>query len=126
MKEHVLEINREVEDDDRAHHRDPGWQRDHIEQAKATRFGEDCKAYSGGWKDDADQRRVYGYDAEIVRPAPAPPNALFPPRRDEFPNRHEDEDAAERGEADEGLVGEENLTHRLDQRSEEIIIQSFT
>ena len=64
-------------------------------------------------KTNADQQRVHHHDAEIVRPAPAASDRLFPSRPDEFPDRHDDEHAAEGGQADIGLVGEQDVTHGL-------------
>ena len=110
-----------------ANHRHPGWERNHVEQAKATCLGKEGETDSGGGKDNADQHRVHGDDAEIVGPPPASSDRLLSPRQDEFPGRHEDKHAAERGQPDVGLVGEQELTHGLDQcPGVEIIIQSFT
>ena len=119
MEQHVLEIDREVEDDDRGHDPDPGRERDHVEQAKATRLGKKGETDGGGGKENADQQRVHGDDAEIVGPAPAAADRLFSPRHDEFPDRHHDEHAAEGGQPDIGLIGEQDLTHGLS-RSEQL------
>jgi hypothetical protein len=58
MKEHVLQIDREVEDDHRSHHAQPRLNRESIEEAKAARFSEESEANSCGWEKNSDQHRV--------------------------------------------------------------------
>ena len=106
MKEDMLEIDREVEDDDRGNDADPRRKRHQVEQAPSARFGKESKADGGGRKYKADEQRVRHHDAEIVGPAPAASDRLFASWPDEFPDRHHGEDAAEGAQADIGLVGE--------------------
>ena len=83
----------------------------HVEQAKATRLGKKRKPDGGDGKHNPDQQRVHHHNTEIVGPAPAASDRLFPPRADQFPDRHGDEHAAKCGQADIGLVGKQDVTH---------------
>lgn len=47
MKKHMLEIDREVEDDDRGRHTDPCRRTDDIEQAEATGFRKERETDGG-------------------------------------------------------------------------------
>src|SRR5262249_21721187 len=49
----------------------------------------------------------------LLGPPPPPPEGLAPPRRHQLPSRHDDEHAAECGEADIDLVVEQGVAHGL-------------
>ena len=113
VEEHVLQIDREIEDHHRQHHGDPPPHRDHVEDAKPLRLRNQRQADGGGRKQDADKERIDDHDAEIVGPAPRPPDGLLPTRYDPFPSRHDDEYASEGSQPDCRFVGKETSTHRV-------------
>src|SRR5687768_5188839 len=86
MEKNVLEINRKVENNHRGDHTDPGWQREHVEQAKAASFCYKSKSDGRGWEQNTDKQGIHRHNAKIVRPPPAAPDHLLPARTDDFQN----------------------------------------
>ena len=113
MKQHVLEVDREVEHEDRGEQRKPIRQPDHVQQAEAARLGHERKTDSGRGKQNSQQQRVDDHHTEIVRPTPRAPDRLLAPRHNELQDGQHDEDAAERGEPDHRFVCEREVTHGL-------------
>ena len=52
MKEHVLQVDGEVQEDDRDHNAPPGRKRDHIEESPAMRLGNERETDGGDRKDE--------------------------------------------------------------------------
>jgi hypothetical protein len=55
VKQHVLEVDREIEHEDRNEQRKPIRQTDHVRQAEAARLGHECKTDSGRRKQNPQQ-----------------------------------------------------------------------
>src|SRR5262245_27843513 len=111
VKEDVLEIDREVEDDDRDDNACPPRQRDQTEKTKSTRLDDECETDSRDRRKYAHEHHVDRHHAEVVRPAPIASNRWSPARRKEFPNRHHAEHAGECAQADQRFVCEQGITH---------------
>src|SRR5262245_23310763 len=111
VKEHMLEIDRKVEKDDRGNDRDPGRKRDCIEEAPGMRLGNEREAHGRRWKHEAHEKRVHDHHAEIAGPAHAAADRLSAARADQFPGRHQREDSAESAQPDERLVSQYGIPH---------------
>src|SRR6516165_7756389 len=70
MKEHVLEIDREVEEDDRDDDACPPRQRDQVEETKTACLGNERKTDSRDRQQYAHEHHVDRQHTEVVRPAP--------------------------------------------------------
>src|SRR6516165_8395701 len=97
MKEHMLKVDCEVQQDDRGHYADPSSRSHNVEQSKAARVRNEGEADRRGRKDNADQERVHYHYAKIVGPTPAAPDRLPSPGSDHLPEGHQAENAAKRG-----------------------------
>lgn len=113
MKNHVLQIDREVKDDDRGQDGNPARERNHIEQPNAIGLGQKRNADSSGWKNDANQQGVERYNAEVVWPAPTAPEGHLSTWLEEFPHRDETEYAAKGGQTDIGFDRKNDFTRQV-------------
>ena len=100
VKQHMLKVDSEVQEDHRGHYTDPGGEWQHVEEPKPMRLGNEGHTDRCGRKNSADQERVHNHDANIIRPPPAAPNGLGSSGSEEFPSRHQDKYAAKRGQPD--------------------------
>jgi len=82
-----------------------------MEQAPATRFGQEGNADRGGRKYEADKQGVEHDDRQVARPARATSDRLAPPRGKDLPGGHDRKNTHESTEPDDGLVGEQSLWH---------------
>jgi len=94
VKENVLQVDREVEQNDGRDHGDPGRQCDQMEEAPSAGVGDERKSDRGRRKDEAYQQRIECHDPEIAWPANVTTDGLRPSRIGHFPDRHGKEDAA--------------------------------
>src|ERR1700730_16064662 len=100
----MLKVDREVEEDDRSHHTDPGREWHHVEEPKPMRLGNEGETDSRSRKENADQERVNNHETEIIGPSPSAPDCLGSSGLDEFPSRHQRKYAAKRGQPDILLI----------------------
>src|SRR6516162_11627478 len=107
VEEHMLKVDREVEEDDRGHHTNPGREWHHVEKPKPMRVGNKGKTDSRGRKENADQERVHHNNAEVIGPSPPAPNGLGSSGSDELPYRHQGKYAAKCGQSDKLPVCEQ-------------------
>ena len=108
----VLEVDDEIEDDDRDYHLQPERQRDHVEHAPAAFFrGSDGERDRNHGDEQPHGQRVEDDDADIAVPAQPAGLAQRPARRGQLPQRHHGEDADEETEPDRGLVRADELRH---------------
>jgi hypothetical protein len=94
VKENVLQVDREVEQDHRRNHDNPGWQCDQVEEAPSAGVGNKRKSDRTRRQDEAYQQRIDNRDPEIAGPANATNNYLMPSWAYQLPCRHGEEDAA--------------------------------
>ena len=105
VKHDVLEIDDQIEHDDRERHLEPEGQRDQVEQAPAAFRRQQRQPDGRQRKDQPDQNRVERHDADIAVPAqPARPGER-PARRSDLPQRHQGEDAEKETEPDRRFAG---------------------
>jgi hypothetical protein len=114
VKQNVLQVDREVEQDDGRNDDDPGWQCDQMKEAPSASIDNERKSDRGRWKDEAYQQRIENHDPEIAWPANVTTNRLLPSRTGHFPDRHGKEDAAKSAQPDIWLVLQRYLEHDLE------------
>src|SRR5438128_3039216 len=114
VKENVLQIDGEIEQDDRCNDDDPGRQCDHMKETPSAGVANERKSDRGCRKDEAYQERIENHDPEIARPANVTTNRLLPSRTGHFPDRHGKEDAAKSAQPDIWLVLQRYLEHDLE------------
>ena len=100
----MLKVDREVEEDDRGHHANPGGEYQHVEQPKPMCLGNEGETDGRCRKENADQERVHNHETEIIGPSPSAPDGLGSSGFDEFPSRHQRKYAAKRGQPDILLI----------------------
>jgi hypothetical protein len=69
VKQNVLQVDGEVEQDDGRNDDDPGWQCDQMKEAPSASIDNERKPDRGRWKDEAYQQRIENHDPEIAWPA---------------------------------------------------------
>ena len=111
VEQHVLEIDGKVEHQHRHQDRHALGQRQPIEETPAARLARKRHAHRRRRKEDADDEGVERDDAQVARPAPAPPKGELPLGPPQLPQRHDGENARESGKAGPRLVGQQDLDH---------------
>lgn len=89
MKEDVLQVDRQIEQDDPEHDRRPLRQIESREQTPAARLGKQGDADRGDWEEETVKKRVEGDDADVARPPPAAADLLVPARCKYLPRGHQ-------------------------------------
>src|ERR1700746_964561 len=69
VKQYVLQINHEIQQDHRCSHRTPSGQRDIVHQSPATLCSEQGQGRCRGRKHDSHQTRIEHSSGKVVRPA---------------------------------------------------------
>jgi hypothetical protein len=116
MEQHMLKIDREIEDDDRRRNFQPRPQRGPVEQAPPLGLG-DKRHANGGGREKHPYRECVDYDdADIARPSLPPADRLRSPGGQQLPHGHDGKDTGERRQADQGFGRqgaplEKRLTH---------------
>jgi hypothetical protein len=113
MKEHMLKVDREIQEDNGGHYGNPGRDWHYVEEAKSVRGSNEGQTGGRGWKEDADQQRVDRDNGEIIGPSPAASYALASSGLNEFPNCHQGEHTAKCGQPDILLTCEQSVAHGL-------------
>ena len=78
VKEAVLQVNRQVEQEQREQQLEPHGQGEHVEESPASFLGKQGEAYGSSRGDDAAQHGVEHRHANVAWPAPCPGNRPFP------------------------------------------------
>jgi hypothetical protein len=107
VEQHVLQVDREIEQDHRCRDRQPGRDVERVEESPAAGLGKDRRADGGNREDQPEDHGVKSDNSKVAGPAPAPADLLMAPRRSPFPQYHHDKDAGEGAQADERLVGKQ-------------------
>ena len=99
MEHHVLKIDSQIQQHQRAQKGYPPGKRQVVEQPPAPLLG--CERHSGCGcgQERAKQQGVQGYNGQIARPAQPARYSLRSARRQNFPSRHEAEDDEESSQA---------------------------
>ena len=104
VEQHMLRINRQIQQHKRERNGGPHRRMQPIEQAPALRLHIKRKTHRAQRQHQLEHHRIEGSDAQIGRPAPAAPHPLRPARRSQFPCGHQHQHQGEHRQPDEGLV----------------------
>jgi hypothetical protein len=99
----VLEIDRKVERDHRERDRDPRRQLERVHQAEAVRFPGERDHDGSARHEQPHDRHVDDEQRDVVRPTRAALEGAAAPWRNDFPQRHREENREERPEPDQRL-----------------------
>ncbi len=100
----MLQVDREIEGEDRQGDGQPVRQVEIVQQAPAPLLTQNREADGRSRQQEAQQGGVQGDDAEVGRPAR--PTRKLPPatRRHRLPSGDDEEDTEEKGDADDGFA----------------------
>src|SRR5262245_38927472 len=115
VERHVLEVDREVQEDDRERDRDPARNRERVDEPPTAYLARDRHSDRRPWRDEPQDRDVDREETQVVGPARAAAEGGAPPRRGELPKRDREEHAEECAEADQRL-GYDARAHRVARR----------
>ena len=101
----MLQIDGKVECDHRQHECPPVRHLDGVQQSPAAFGGQQGESDRCQRKQQAQDQAVQRHQREVVQPAHPPWQQPCPPRCNRLPDRHQDEHAEERAQADGRLVG---------------------
>jgi hypothetical protein len=104
MKEYVLKVNGEIEQDDTKGNGDPGRHGERIEQPQPLNFKNKGEADGRHRKQDAHQDGVQRNHGKVAGPSPDAANLLNPTRRKHLPCHHRRQKAGECGKAHKYFV----------------------
>ena len=107
----VLEIDREVEEDDRQRHGEAIGDRGNIEQTPAPLSRQKRHTYGRRWRQDAQENRIKGDNAQIARPSDPPGDRTAPTGHQNLPQRHDRENPKKEAESDRRFVCQSRFSH---------------
>ena len=113
MEHHVLEIDRQIEQQYRDHDRDPERCVNVVEESPATVLGHDRKADRDDGKRKPQEDRVDHDERKVVRPTDHPRDFPPTPGCRHLPQRHGHQDAEKGGKADRRFGGKDGLGHEI-------------
>ncbi|GER05581.1 hypothetical protein JCM17846_32630 [Iodidimonas nitroreducens] len=111
VEHHMLEIDGEIEREQRPDEDEPNGRLDDIEETPAPRLRRQRKPDSDNWERQSKKHRVGDDDTKIVGPADTAGNLPPPARRRRLPRRHNDEDSKKEGDADCRFIRQECVGH---------------
>ena len=88
MEQHVLQVDGEIEQDDRGDDGKPGRRVQRVQESPAMFLGEQGHADGCRREDKSDKQRVEDDDADVARPALTASERLSPARGQQLPQRH--------------------------------------
>ncbi len=95
MEHHVLQINRQIKQQQRYDESQPAGHGENIQQPPAPLGSQNRHAHREQRKGQAHQKRIDHHDAKIIAPAQQAGNLLPPPRCRHFPGGHDGKDGKE-------------------------------
>jgi hypothetical protein len=104
MKQHILEVDRKIEQHDGEQQSQPPRQGDCVEQSPTVCSGGQCETDRRRWKQHAHEHGVEADDAQIVGPSYAAAYLVRPARKKFFAQGNQDKQCRADDEPDGGFV----------------------
>jgi hypothetical protein len=111
VEQNMLQVDNEIQHQDRDHDSSPAGKRDVVEEAPAALLAQRRNTNSGYGNAETKHQGVEENETQIARPTDPAREGPLPSRSCHFPGRHHNEDTEEDADSYDGFVSENKIRH---------------